>query len=98
MRTCGALALRSPSSWKPALDGRPCPVSAPFLEPPRRCAQPRACARSPTTCPGWSLQAQDVLAEIGAVLESSPSIALEKGAPFGGGGKGSGFPLALSSE
>eukprot|EP00965_Chrysotila_dentata_P073532 2428966-Pleurochrysis_carterae.AAC.1 len=40
MHTCGALALRSPSSWKPARDGRPCPASAPFLEPPRRCAQP----------------------------------------------------------
>eukprot|EP00965_Chrysotila_dentata_P261213 6214178-Pleurochrysis_carterae.AAC.1 len=39
MHTYGALALRSPSSWKPVCDGRPCPVSAPFLEPPRRCAQ-----------------------------------------------------------
>eukprot|EP00965_Chrysotila_dentata_P189536 6173367-Pleurochrysis_carterae.AAC.1 len=40
MHTCGALALRSPSSRNPARDGRPCPLSAPYLEPPRRCAQP----------------------------------------------------------
>eukprot|EP00965_Chrysotila_dentata_P255680 6212308-Pleurochrysis_carterae.AAC.3 len=45
MRTGGALALRNPSSWKPARDGRSCPVSAPFLEPPRGCAQP------PRLCP-----------------------------------------------
>eukprot|EP00965_Chrysotila_dentata_P206654 6183659-Pleurochrysis_carterae.AAC.1 len=43
-------------------------------------------------------QAQHALAEIGAVLESSPSIALDREAPFGGGGKGSGVPFALSSE
>eukprot|EP00965_Chrysotila_dentata_P217601 6190102-Pleurochrysis_carterae.AAC.2 len=43
-------------------------------------------------------QAQDVLAEIGAVLASSPSIALNREAPFGDEGKGSGVPLALSSE
>eukprot|EP00965_Chrysotila_dentata_P113808 3761997-Pleurochrysis_carterae.AAC.1 len=41
MRTCGALALRSSSSRNLARDGRPCPLSAPFPEPPRtRCAQP----------------------------------------------------------
>eukprot|EP00965_Chrysotila_dentata_P135647 4484649-Pleurochrysis_carterae.AAC.2 len=48
MQTCGAVALISPSFRNPARDGRPCPLSAPVLEPPRRCAQPRACARSPT--------------------------------------------------
>eukprot|EP00965_Chrysotila_dentata_P003428 111572-Pleurochrysis_carterae.AAC.1 len=56
----------------------------------------------PTESPSHELQlheqAQDVLAETGAVLESSPSIALDREAPFGGGGKGSGVPLALSSE
>eukprot|EP00965_Chrysotila_dentata_P196176 6177423-Pleurochrysis_carterae.AAC.1 len=44
------------------------------------------------------LLAQDVLAEIGAVSESSPSIALDREAPFAAGGKGSGVPLALSSK
>eukprot|EP00965_Chrysotila_dentata_P108780 3593611-Pleurochrysis_carterae.AAC.1 len=52
MRTRGALALRSPSSWILARDGRRCPVEP----PPRATAQarpsPRACACSepPTTC------------------------------------------------
>eukprot|EP00965_Chrysotila_dentata_P255298 6212168-Pleurochrysis_carterae.AAC.4 len=37
MRTRGALALRSPSCWKLAHDGRRCPLSH-LLEPPHRCA------------------------------------------------------------
>eukprot|EP00965_Chrysotila_dentata_P070719 2338134-Pleurochrysis_carterae.AAC.1 len=59
-------------------------------------------ADAPTESPSHELQlheqAQEVLAEIGAVLDNSPSIALDMEAPFGGEGKGSGVPLALSSE
>ena len=43
-------------------------------------------------------QAQVVLAEIDAVLATSPSVALDREAPFGGEGRGSGSPLTLSSE
>eukprot|EP00965_Chrysotila_dentata_P153808 5083972-Pleurochrysis_carterae.AAC.9 len=43
-------------------------------------------------------QAQTVLAEIGAVLESSPSIALDMEAPFSGGSEGSGVQLVLLSK
>eukprot|EP00965_Chrysotila_dentata_P129102 4267862-Pleurochrysis_carterae.AAC.1 len=46
MRACGALALRSPSSWKPVRDGRRCPLSVPVLEPPRLRPLPdRGCPR-----------------------------------------------------
>ena len=43
-------------------------------------------------------QAQGLLEGIDAVLAASPSIALDREAPFGGEGRGSGPPLALSSE
>eukprot|EP00965_Chrysotila_dentata_P136897 4527866-Pleurochrysis_carterae.AAC.1 len=46
MRTCGALAPRSPSSWTSARDGRR-PVSA-LLKPPRRRAQAPAPALTPS--------------------------------------------------
>eukprot|EP00965_Chrysotila_dentata_P069590 2298444-Pleurochrysis_carterae.AAC.1 len=38
-------------------------------------------------------QAQEVLAEIKAVLATSPSVALDREAPFGGEGRGSELPL-----
>eukprot|EP00965_Chrysotila_dentata_P254696 6211969-Pleurochrysis_carterae.AAC.6 len=40
MRTCGALALRPPSSEFPACAWPPPPASTPDSKPPRRCAQP----------------------------------------------------------
>eukprot|EP00965_Chrysotila_dentata_P038060 1265301-Pleurochrysis_carterae.AAC.1 len=43
-------------------------------------------------------QAQGLLAEIDAILATSPSVALDKKAPFGGEGRGSGVLLALFSE
>eukprot|EP00965_Chrysotila_dentata_P089809 2964601-Pleurochrysis_carterae.AAC.4 len=46
MRTCGALAIRFPSSRKLAHDGLRCPLSH-LLEPPRR----RAPAPAPTLAP-----------------------------------------------
>eukprot|EP00965_Chrysotila_dentata_P202492 6181156-Pleurochrysis_carterae.AAC.1 len=44
MRTCGALALRSSSSWKPTLAMAAAAPSSRviFLEPPRRRVQSRA--------------------------------------------------------
>eukprot|EP00965_Chrysotila_dentata_P138973 4595911-Pleurochrysis_carterae.AAC.1 len=68
MRTCGALALRSPGSRIYARVGCPCPLSAPSLSHrPRRAPAPApALAPRPSTAgistnsqflvrPGWSL-------------------------------------------
>eukprot|EP00965_Chrysotila_dentata_P225696 6194930-Pleurochrysis_carterae.AAC.1 len=42
-------------------------------------------------------QTREVLEKISAVLATSPSVALDREAPFGGEGSGSEFPLAFSS-
>eukprot|EP00965_Chrysotila_dentata_P195563 6177056-Pleurochrysis_carterae.AAC.4 len=48
--------------------------------------------------PAMPEQAQEILAEIDAVLEASPSIALDGQAPFGCEKEGSGVPLASQSD
>eukprot|EP00965_Chrysotila_dentata_P181556 5993294-Pleurochrysis_carterae.AAC.2 len=56
----------------------------------------------PTASPSHELQlqeqAQEVLAEIDALLETSLSIRLDREAPFGSGKESSSVPLALSRE
>eukprot|EP00965_Chrysotila_dentata_P036009 1198486-Pleurochrysis_carterae.AAC.1 len=48
MRTCGALALRSPSSGTSLAHGRRRPQSTPTQSRPVGALSPRACARSLT--------------------------------------------------
>eukprot|EP00965_Chrysotila_dentata_P160682 5305627-Pleurochrysis_carterae.AAC.1 len=43
-------------------------------------------------------QAQEILAEMDDVLETSPSVALDREAPFGNEKEGSGVPLASPSD